>query len=320
VRGATAGQFPARAADPDVCIIGAGLAGGLVAHELARRGATVVVLEAGPRYDPRERGAALERLLIDGERPWTVLPGRDGFTNAGPVAYPLNDFRVKGVGGTTLHWTAYAVRLHETDFRMRELYGIADDWPIGYADLEPYYGLAEQALGVAGVGDNPFASPRSTPYPLPPFPPSYADRILTRACDSLGIRVHGAPFARNSVPFQERPACEAYGVCASHNICPIHAQYTAEVHLDLAVRTGRVTIKPEAPVLRLNTDSTGRVRGVLYAGAGGAVVEQRARHFVLAAHAVESARLLLLSESSRFPHGLANGSGMVGRNFMEHPF
>lgn len=301
-------------------MIGAGLAGGLVAYELARRGISVVVLEAGPRYDPRDRPAALARLMEAGERPWKLEADRDGFTNAGPVAYPLNDFRVKGVGGTTLHWTAYAVRLHETDFRMRELYGIGDDWPIRYADLEPWYGLAEESLGVAGVGDNPFASARSKPYPLPPFPPSYADRVLTRGCTALDIRVHGAPFARNSVAYQGRPICEAYGVCASHNICPIHAQYTAEVHLDLAVQSGRVTVRPDAPVLRINTDAGGRVRSVLYAGSGGAIVEQRARHFVLAAHAVESARLLLLSETTRFPHGLANGSGMVGRNFMEHPF
>lgn len=306
--------------EPDVCIIGAGLAGGLLAWELARRGATVVLLEAGPRYDLSERGLAMRRRLEEGVPPWRVDPTRDAFTNAGETPYPLNELRVKGVGGTTLHWSAYSCRLHESDFELASRFGIADDWPIRYRDLEPYYVRAERALGVSGVADNPYASERSEGYPLPGFPFSHGDRLLAKSCDALGITLHHAPFARSPESFEGRPACQAFAVCATHKICPIRAQYTAEIHAALAEATGRVRVRAEATALRLEEDGSGRVRRVTYAAPDGRLAEQRARCFVLAAHAVESARLLLLSASNRSPHGLANQSGMVGRHLMEHPF
>jgi len=306
--------------DPDVCIVGAGLAGGLLAWALGRRGLRVVVLEAGPRYDPADRMTAMRRVFDGGEPPWAVLPERDRVVTAGPIAYPLNEFRVKGVGGTTLHWSALCLRLQPSDFRLRSQHGLGVDWPIGYEDLEPYYGKAEQEMGVAGEADNPFAGPRTTAYPMPAFPFSYADQVARQTCQRLGIAVHHAPFARNSVQRDGRPACQAFATCASHHVCPIVAQYTAESHLGRAERTGRVTVVPEATVVRLELDGAGRVRAAVYRSVhGGPERSERARTFVVAAHAVESARLLLVSSSGRFPAGLANGSGLVGHHFMEHP-
>jgi choline dehydrogenase-like flavoprotein len=308
-----------RRTDPDVCIVGAGLAGGLLAWELARQGRQVVVLEAGHHHDPAERGAAMRRVLAGGPPPWAPVAARDVVTTGGPIAYPLNALRVKGVGGSTLHWTALCLRLGVDDFQLRRRHGIAADWPIAYADLEPFYGAAEREMGVAGVADNPFAGPRSTPYPLPPFPYSYADGFAERACSRLGIALHHAPYARNSRPHDGRPACQAFGTCASHHICPVVSQYTTEGHLRAAERTGRVRVLTDASVLRLEVDGTGRVVGAVYRGLERAEGVQRARVFVVAAHAVETARLLLLSSSGTSPRGLANGSGMVGRHFMEHP-
>lgn len=304
---------------PDVCIIGAGLAGGLLAWELSRRGASVAVLEAGPRFDQEERWAAMDRRLRSGGRAWPVDEGRDAFTNAGPIAYPLNDFRVKGVGGTTLHWTALTHRFHESDFRLRSLHGQGVDWPMSYDELEPFYGAAEAALGVAGEADNPFASRRSAAYPLPAFPFSYGDRFFIDGCGALDIAVHHAPFARNSIPHDGRPACQAFATCASDHICPIVAQYTSEAHIGLAEKSGRATLLSDTCVRRLEVDGAGRVRQALFTGADGSEGAQSARVFVVAAHAVESARLLLLSRSGNFPDGLANGSGAVGRYFTDHP-
>ena len=149
--------------DAEVCIVGAGAAGGIMALELARRGVGVVVLESGPRHDFRRRGEYVRRYLRH-ENPWqTPLPGLDRHTGSGSASNFLAGKRARGVGGSTLHWEGYALRLHADDFRLRSLHGIADDWPIAYQDLEPYYALAEQALGVAGASDDPWASPRSTP-------------------------------------------------------------------------------------------------------------------------------------------------------------
>lgn len=303
----------------DVCIIGAGLAGGLLADALTRQGRSVVVLEAGPRFPRATRYAAMVERLRTGASPWAGPAERDRFTNAGAVPYPLNDYRVKGVGGTTLHWTAYTPRFHADDFALRRRYGLGADWPLTYADLEPFYGDAERALGVSGAQDNPYASPRTTGYPLPAFPASVGDATLTAACARLGITAHAAPYARSMTRWQDRPACRAFGTCGSHQICPISAQFTAETPIARAEASGRAVVMTEARARRFDLDATGRIRAVIYGTAATAEAALTARVFVLAAHAVESARLLLLSASPRHPDGLANRSGLVGRHLMEHP-
>lgn len=306
----------------DVCIIGAGLVGGLMAYELARRGVKVVVLEAGPRHGLENRFGYMQDIVSGRIAGWPFtsnLPERDVYTSVGEVEYPVNHLRVKAIGGSTLHWGGQALRFIESDLRLKTLYGIADDWPIDYNELEPYYAKAEQALGVAGAADSPFASWRSSDFPLPPFPFSAGDRFFFDACKKRGIVVHSIPWARNSIPYQNRPACASFATCGTFRICPIAAQYTSEAHLDLAVKTGNARVIADANVVRLLTDSQKRVSSAVYMDLNKQENEQRARSFVVAAHTVESARLLLLSESSQFPQGLANGSGMVGKNFMERP-
>lgn len=306
----------------DVCIVGAGLVGGLMAYELSRRGVKVVVLEAGPRYPLAERFAYMQDVVSGRIAGWpftTDLPERDVYSNAGEVEYPVNHLRVKAVGGSTLHWGGQVLRFLESDFRLKTLYGIADDWPIDYSTLEPYYTKAEHALGVAGAADNPFASRRSADFPLPAFPFSAGDEVFLKACQKLGIVAHSIPWARNSVPYQNRPACASFATCGTYRICPIAAQYTSESHLDLAEKTGNAKIISGANVVRLQANRDRKITSAVYKDRHKSEYQQKARVFVLAAHTVETARLLLLSESSQFPRGLANGSGMVGKNFMERP-
>jgi glucose dehydrogenase len=299
---------------PRVCVIGSGVAGALTAWKLGRAGVRTMVLEAGPRF-PREGAAERMARFLDGDYPWqSDWPERDAFTSAGEVDYPLNDHRVRGVGGTTLHWQAYSPRFLENDFRMGSRYGLASDWPISYTELEPYYGEAEVELGVACEQDNPFAAPRSRPFPLPGFPWSYDERILVGAGQRLGLVFHSLPQARTSEPYRGRPGCETYGVC---RVCPIRARYGADTHVELAEATGHVEVVSGACVVRLEARGE-RVGRAIYRTRDGSEHAVEAEAFVLAAHAVESARLLLLSAQPGHPDGLANASGAVGRYFMEH--
>jgi choline dehydrogenase-like flavoprotein len=303
--------------DAEVVIVGAGAAGGALALELAQRGLRVVVLESGPRHDFAERHRYVRRHL-EHDDPWKTVPQElDRQTIGGSAFYRLEGRRVRGVGGGTLHWEGYALRFHPNDFRLRSLYGVADDWPIAYQDLEPYYGDAERSLGVAGADDEPWGAARSTPFPLPPFDFSYSDRLFAAAGERFGIALHRLPQARNSIAYDGRPRCSA---CSTCQVCPTGAKASIDLtHIPRAEATGRVETRAEATVLTLETDTEGRVSAAVYAGRDRVKRRLTARVFVLAAGAVENARLLLLSASSRFPNGLANRSGLVGRFFSSHP-
>ncbi|WP_082230651.1 GMC family oxidoreductase [Haloprofundus marisrubri] len=305
----------------DVCVVGAGPAGGLVAHRLAERGHDVVVLEAGPRFDPAERLERMERAIrpsADDRSVWAMGGPRDAFTTPGERFYPLNVARVKGVGGSTLHWQGMVMRLHESDFRRESRNGVAADWPVDYETLAPYYAEAEAALGVAGASDNPFAPPRDDPHPLPAFEPSYSDSLFAEACERVGVTTHSVPNARNSEPYDGRSACVGFGTCKP--VCPSGAKYTAESHVEKAEQAG-ARVLDQVPVQRLEHDAAGeRVEAAVYATPESEEFRQEARAFVLACGGVENPRLLLLSASEQYPDGLANSSGAVGRYFMDHLF
>lgn len=305
----------------DVCVVGSGPAGALTAYNLASRGHGVVLLEAGERFDFADRRRRMEAFLRPGHDwldVWNLGGERDAYSSSGSVHYPLNTTRVKGVGGTTLHWLGLVPRYHEKDFEMQTRYGLASDWPISYADLRPYYAEAERELGVAGATDNPFAPPREEDFPMEAFPPSYTDSLYGEACEVLDIEMHSVPNARNSEPFENRPTCQGYGTCVP--VCPSGAKYDASVHVAKAEAAGAMVVD-RVPVQRLEHDDAGeRVEAAIYATPDGETHRQEARQFVVACGGIETPRLLLLSQSDAYPDGLANSSGAVGRYLMEHPF
>lgn len=302
----------------DVCIVGTGVAGALVGYRLASAGHSVVFLEAGERFEAGSRLGRMEfaiRSDTPDTRVWDMGGPRDRYTTDGSVEYPLNDARVKGVGGTTLHWQGNTPRFHEVDFELDTRHGLGVDWPLGYDDLSPYYTAAESELGVAGTA-GPGDPPREADYPLPAFPKRYSDGLLVEACERLGISTRDTPQARNSVPYDGRSQCLGFSTCLP--VCPSGAKYSADVTVRKAEEAGARVID-RARVVRLEHDDEGAIVAAHYVTPDGTEHRQAARHFVLAAGAVETPRLLLLSASDAYPDGLANSSGAVGRYLMEHP-
>lgn len=305
-----------RAGTPTVCIIGSGPAGAMVAARLANADIDVVVLEAGERFDRRDDRERMEQALRADPRTaiWGMGGKRDAYTVSGEAGYQLNDRRVKGIGGSTLHWGATVPRMHPEDFEMATHHGVADDWPIGYEELEPYYLAAEWEMGAAGAA-SPFGGHRSGPYPHEPHPFSYSDAIFESAFSARGITLHSLPRAINPDPYDGRAACEGFGTC--NPVCPSGAKYTALVHVRQAEAAGAQVIE-RARVRRLEHDDEGeRVERVVIDHDGKATTLE-ADLFVVACGAVETPRLLLLSASDEHPDGLANASGLVGKRFMEH--
>lgn len=293
----------------DVVVVGVGATGGLVVKELAEAGLRVVGVEAGPRYDPRvdfeNDEAEMLKLLWSGKR---VLSGRD----------PINPWSGTGVGGGTLVWCGVTPRFHVNDFRMASLYGVGHDWPLTYEDLAPYYDRVEREFGVAGVaGENPWEAPRG-PFPMPPIPFSYQAQVLARGVRKLGAHPLHGPLAIASIPYQGREACNYCGFCMQG--CRSSAKSTTLLTYVPKAEAFGARIVSDAFVFRVDYDARrNRVTGVTYFDADGKERRIKARVVVLAAHAVETPRLLLLSANNAFPEGLANSSGMVGRNFMAHP-
>lgn len=302
----------------DVCIVGTGVAGAIVGAELARRDHEVVFLESGERFDPETRLAQMERAIRpahDATDIWNMGGSRDRFSASGEVDdYALNERRVKGVGGTTLHWMGTTPRLHPRDFELATRHGVGTDWPIDYAELQPYYAAAEREMGVVG-DDSGSAPPRDEPYPMEPFPHTHSDGLLADACEELGISTRPCPQARNTEAYDGRSQCVGYGTCIP--VCPSGAKYSADVHVRKAEAAG-ARVVDRVTVEYLDHDADG-VTAARYVTPDGTRHRQEARQFVVAAGGVETPRLLLLSESGAYPDGLANSSGLVGRYFMEHP-
>ncbi|GJG89128.1 hypothetical protein tb265_43090 [Gemmatimonadetes bacterium T265] len=305
---------PRRYADGEVVdavVVGTGAGGAPVLARLAAAGLHVVALEAGRRWDPA-------RDFATDEREQAKLFWTDERLSAGGDPVPLgNNNSGNGVGGSTLHFTAYTPRAQADDFRLRAEFGVGEDWPLGYDDLEPYYDELEAFLGVSGPPDYPWGPPRRAAYPLAPLPANGAARLMARGCDAFGIRTAPAPNAALSAPYFRdgvgwRAACTNRGFCQAG--CSVGAKASTDVtFVPLAERHG-AEVRPGCFVTGFERDGAGRVTGVVYVAGGpdgGVERRQRCRAVFLAAGAVETPRLLLL-------HGLANSSGQVGRHFMAH--
>ena len=290
----------------DAVIIGTGAGGAPLLARLAQAGLKVVALEAGRFWDPA-------RDFATDERAQTKLFWNDERLSAGgdPLPFGANNSGI-GVGGSTLHYTAYTPRAHPDDFRLHTDFGVGADWPLGYTDLEPYYDALEQFLGVSGPSPYPW-DPHGQPYPLAPLPLNGAARLMQRACEALGIRTSPAPNAALSGPYYQpgvgwRRACTNRGFCQAG--CSVGAKASMDVtFIPIALRAG-AAVRSECFVTQIERDRAGRVSGVVYTQ-GGTEKRQPCRNVFLCAGAVETPRLLLLND-------LANSSGLVGRNFMAH--
>jgi glucose dehydrogenase len=300
----------------DLCIVGSGVAGSLIAYEAARAGKSVVILETGKRYNSLDP-ELYERVRLQ-LYPWQwEEEGRDAYEVDTTMRLRLNGGRVKAVGGTTLHWNAYTPRWQPHDFEMKSRYGIARDWPLSYDELEPYYVKAERELGVAG-GNAPGMPPRSAPYALPPHPYSYSDKeIFFPAFAKAGLTLGHNPMAVASQPYDGRAQCAGYSTCAP--MCGSGAKYTGMVHVRKAEATGKAEVRSQCHVRRIKLANARRVGYVEYVDREGVGSRVEARAFVIAAGGIENPRLLLLSAADG-PHsqGLANESGLVGRTLMFH--
>ena len=190
------------------------------------------------------------------------------------------------------------------------------DWPIGYDDLETFYGEAETEIGVAGDSADDLGAPRSAPYPMGEIPQTYLDKVFLKALGGTAYQVRSTPQGRNSVTREDRPACCGSASCIP--VCPVQAKYDATVHVDRAVASG-ATLHEQTTAVFVEVGPDGRVAGIRFKRWDGSEGRAGAKVFVLAAHAIETPRLLLNSMSEATPRGVANTSDQVGRNLMDHP-
>jgi glucose dehydrogenase len=313
-------------ADPssaDFVVVGSGIIGSLVALRLAQGGASVLILEAGPRVT---RGELVARFRNSVRRsdwmspypptPWAphpvYQPQDNGYLEqAGPSPYAAE--YIRQVGGTTWHWAAQAWRNVPNDFRIKSLYGVGVDWPFGYDELEPYYQEAEELMGVSGADNT--GSPRRQPFPMEPVAEPYAMRRVRERLAGA-YPVVGNTTARNSRTHAGRPACVGNNSCQP--ICPVDAQYHGGIAAASAEAAG-AKLLPNANVYRLEHDARNRIAAAHYYDPDKKSHRVTGSVFIVAANGIESPRLLLVSASDKFPRGLANSSDMVGRNLMDHP-
>jgi choline dehydrogenase-like flavoprotein len=308
-------------------VVGAGFAGSLIAKVLGDNGFQVLVLEAGVEaaHDEAVRRfqTALVKTPLAPYRRTVAAPSSDYLINTGPFPYSSPYLRMNGGTGTA--WTGLTPRMHPEDFRTADL-GHGRNWPISYDDLEPYYRAAEWEIGVAADADEQrghLPIPDGYRYPMHALPRTYLDHTIAsvvdgECVDGNELRIVGTPQARNSVPIQGyRPdgnLCSGFASCVP--VCPENAKYTP--HRTQKLWSANVELRTRCVVNRVHADEFGRITKVSYQRYVDDTSGAHTRHdveadvVVLAAHAIENAKLLLMS-------GLANSSDQVGRNLMDHP-
>lgn len=314
----------------DFVVIGSGAAGGIMAKQLSVAGFSVVVLEQGGwgKYG-HEQDYTKDELLNRNPSPEDRLMSDPRGRQPNSFRRTAADETVRGthgygcvVGGGTVTYGGSSWRHLPWEFNEASTVGtIAGtgmaDWPVSYDELEPYYTQAEWEMGISGQRvDSPFVAPMSKEYPVPPVPLKSSGALFNVAASKLGLTVVPGPLSIITKPYMGRAACVNCGMCSGYG-CHVKARSSSAVTvLPIAVESGNCEIRANSYVREISTNDSGRVTGVIYFNGEKEEVVQRAKAVVLSANASESARLLLMSKSARFPDGLANSSGLVGRYLM----
>ncbi|GAB4065970.1 GMC family oxidoreductase [Ancylobacter sonchi] len=291
-----------------VVIVGSGAGGGTLAHELTKRGVKVVLLEAGKHLTPDD-------FVNDEWGGYEMLSWLDKRTASGTWRaakdHPFSpSWSCQVVGGTTSHWSACCYRFIEDEFRAKTLYGELPgtsliDWPFTVADIEPYYELAEAKMGVTRTNG------------LPGLPANNNFKVMYAGAKALGLNISTGRHAINSIPYDGRPATIQDGFTITGDKTGSRWS-TLNVEIPRALATGKLELRPQSRVTFIEHDDAGKASAVVYVDAAGVTHRQKARAVVVAGNCVESSRLLLHSKSARFPDGLANGWGHVGRHYLRH--
>jgi len=309
----------------DVCIVGSGAGGGMAAYVLAQAGVNVLVLEAGPMYDPAKNVTQLKWPWESPRRGASTSFRHFGDFDAAYGGWELEGepythkdgtqfdwFRSRMLGGRTNHWGRISLRFGPKDFKRKSIDGLGDDWPIGYNDVAPYYDKVDQLIGVFGSKENIENEPDG--IFLPPPKPRLHELMIKEAVTSIGIPVIPSRLSILTKPInKERGACFFCAQC--NRGCTVYGDFSSSsVLVKPAVNSGFVEVIPNAMVREVLTDEGGLARGVSYVDKNDLQeYEVSARIVVLAASACESARLLLNSKSAKHPNGLANSSNVVGK-------
>lgn len=295
--------------DSVVVVVGSGAGGGTLATDLALKGIKVVCLEAGKRHEAED--FINDEWESFSQLAWTDQRMTSGSWRVAKDFAQLPAWIVKAVGGSTTHWAGASLRFQEHEFKARTTYGnIAGanliDWPITLAEMAPYYDRAEDRMGVTRT------------HGIPGLPGSNNFKVFEAGAKKLGYKeVHTGRMAINSQPRHGRGACQQIGFCFQG--CKSGAKWsTLNAELPRGEATGKLEVRPQSHVFKIEHDQKGKVTGVLYYDKDGKEQRQKARAVAVAGNSIESPRLLLNSHSAMFPDGLANSSGQVGKNYMRH--
>ncbi len=303
----------------DVLIIGAGASGAALAWSLADTRMRIVCLEQGDWMNPLDYPSTRASWEMERFGAFGLSPNGRGRSEDYPIndrESPIQVSNFNAVGGSTVLYAAHFPRFHPADFRVRSLDGVADDWPIDYATLEPYYDTNARMMGVAGLAGDPAGPPKQPP--LPPVPLGVLGETLARGFNRLGWHWWPSDSAIATRDYEGRAACINLGPCILG--CAQGAKGSTDVtYWPAAIRAG-VELRTRCRVREITLDARGMADGVIYYDRDGALRRQRAEIVVLACNGVGTPRLLLHSRSAQFPDGLANRSGLVGRNLMFHPY
>ena len=305
--------------DPvDVLIVGAGASGAAVAWSLAETRMRIVCFEQGDWTNSSEYPSARKDWESQQFGPYNINPNVRGLETDYPInndESPINVVNFNGVGGGTILYAAHFPRLHPSDFKVKTLDGVADDWPISYERLEPYFSQNDRMMGVSGLAGDPMYPPKQPP--LPPIPLGLVGETMARGYNKLGWHWWPSDSAIISRPYEGRDQCLNLGPCTSG--CSQGAKSSVDVtYWPPALRSG-VELRTRCRVREITLDARGMADGVIYYNAEGVERHQKAEVVVMACNGVGTPRILLNSESAQFPDGLANRSGLVGKNLMFHP-